>query len=50
MFRCEECGWEFEVPRRYPDFVGEFWGAPFTKYYDGCPICQSGDIAEEMEE
>ncbi len=50
MLRCEECGKEFETPRRFPDFCGEFWGATFTKYYDGCPYCKSGDIEEVTED
>lgn len=50
MLRCEECGLEFDVPSRFPDFSGEFWGAPFTKYYYGCPYCKSGDIEEVTDD
>ncbi len=48
MLQCEECGRKFEEPARYPDFTSEFWGAPFTKYYDGCPYCKSEEIGEEQ--
>lgn len=50
MFQCEDCGKIFEEPARYPDFIGEFWGAPFTKYYDSCPYCKSEEIEEAAED
>lgn len=46
MYRCFKCDREFEMPSEYPDFREEFWGAPFTKNYYGCPFCKSGDISE----
>ena len=46
MYRCFECNKDFEDCEKYPDFSGEFWGAPFTKYYYGCPYCKSEDVLE----
>lgn len=52
MYRCSNCGCEFETPSHYPDFSGEAWGVPFTRYYDGCPRCKSDDYsdAEDFED
>lgn len=46
MYQCYDCGAEFETPEKYPDFCGEYWGTSFTRYYEGCPYCKSGDIPE----
>lgn len=45
MYRCDNCEKEFEEPERC-SVSGEFWGAPFTEYYRGCPYCKSNDISE----
>ena len=42
---CPDCEKEFEEPKRC-SISGEFWGAPFTEYYSGCPYCKSNDISE----
>lgn len=45
MYRCNNCDKEFEESKRC-SISGEFWGAPFTEYYSGCPYCKSNDISE----
>lgn len=46
MFRCNECGKEFEEPKVVPEYRGEFWGSPAyeDEYY--CPHCGSDDYEE----
>ncbi len=46
MFRCNDCGKEFEEPKVVPEYRGEFWGAPAyeDEYY--CPNCGSDDYEE----
>lgn len=38
MKLCLDCSYIFEEPKEYSDNT-EFWGAPKTKYYLGCPMC-----------
>lgn len=46
MFRCNECGTEFEEPKVVSEYRGEFWGFPAyeDEYY--CPHCCSDDYEE----
>ena len=46
MYRCNECDKEFEDTKRYAGDSGEYWGAPCTQYYEGCPYCRSEYISE----
>ena len=39
MYRCEECGKEFEIPDDGYSY-SEFWGVPATERYDRCPQCK----------
>ena len=45
MYKCNDCQREFEKTERYIREKGEFWGAPYTEYYEGCPYCESEDIS-----
>ena len=40
MYKCEECGNEFESPDK-SYYYSEYWGAPETEGYDCCPKCKS---------
>lgn len=44
---CLECGCEFDVPARWEESRGEFWGVPCSETMYGCPDCE-GDF-EEIE-
>ena len=39
MYRCDECGAEFETPD-YGYLSSEYWGIPKTERYDRCPRCK----------
>lgn len=45
MFKCRDCGREFDEPKQLTDWV-EFWGqnVPMHSYY--CPYCGSDDYDE----
>jgi len=40
MYRCPDCGLEFETPVRVRECIGEFWGAPAYEEYSTCPRCE----------
>lgn len=46
MYLCNDCDQKFERTERCGRESGEFWGVPFTEYYDGCPCCKSENISE----
>lgn len=46
MYKCNNCDKEFEETKKYAGDSGEFWGASYIEYYDGCPYCKSNDISE----
>ena len=48
MYKCSDCGSEFEAPNSVPDFTSEYWGARVTHYTSVCPSCGSDDY-EEMD-
>lgn len=48
MYKCEDCGSEFEEPKAERESRGEFWGFPAYETVYGCPRCGS-DCYEEME-
>lgn len=47
MWKCHECGEEFDEPKYYQECVGEFWGAPAYETWVICPHCKSEDIEED---
>lgn len=49
MYKCNECGCEFEEPRVFQDYRGEFWGVPAYETMWVCPCCESEDY-DEIEE
>ena len=44
MYKCNECGEEFDEPVSYPECVGEYWGAPAYQSFYMCPCCKSDDF------
>lgn len=53
MYKCNECGCEFEEPRVFQDYRGEFWGVAAYETMWVCPCCEDTDydeIEEESEE
>ena len=50
MYRCNDCGREFEEPASYDDYRGEFWGQPVSERIAVCPFCESGDFDEIKED
>jgi hypothetical protein len=48
MWRCDNCGAEFEEPRKYQEKY-EFWGSTCYREFPCCPGCRS-DCIEEIEE
>ena len=40
MYKCEECGNEFELPDEGYAY-SEYWGKPETEYFPRCPRCKS---------
>lgn len=50
MYICNECEKEFEDPERCIGDTTEFWGAPYTEMYNGCPYCKSRDYRDESDE
>lgn len=49
MYKCNDCGYEFEHPGSYQENMGEFWGMPAYETVYVCPDCRSDDY-EEIEE
>lgn len=47
MYKCLDCGKEFEHPHEYEECVGCFWGDPAYQTFKECPHC-GGDY-EEMK-
>lgn len=50
MYKCKDCGRIFDEPKLIEDCVGYYGEAPYTEYWDGCPYCESADIAEYRED
>lgn len=50
MFRCAECGSEFEEPRAVQESRGEFWGAPCWETIYCCPFCGDTCFDEVQDE
>lgn len=50
MWQCNDCGLIFEVPKRWKESRGEFWGQPAYEEVSGCPHCYSGDYDEYRED
>lgn len=48
MYKCLECGFEFEEPTTWRESRGEFWGAPCYESMRGCPRCK-GEYDEVRE-
>lgn len=51
MFRCLDCGREFETPARWEENRGECFGYPAYEKMTGCPYCEGGyeEIPENEE-
>lgn len=50
MYRCLECGREFEEPEKILDSMEEWFGFPAPRYYDGCPHCKEWSFSEIVGE
>lgn len=50
LYRCNDCGHEFEIPDTWEEYRGEFWGMPAYERVSGCPMCQSGDYDEVVDD
>ena len=50
MYRCNDCGREFDELEFWQESRGEFWGIPCTETMSGCPYCYSGDYDKYDEE
>lgn len=48
-FRCNNCGCEFDEPKRVKESRGEFWGAPAYETMYCCPSCGSDDLEEQED-
>ena len=46
MFKCRDCGEEFDEPKRLTDWV-EYWGQEVPMYSYYCPYCESDDYDEK---
>lgn len=46
MYKCNDCGAEFDEPESYSECVGEFWGMPAYEEFGQCPMCKSDDYDE----
>lgn len=46
MFRCYDCGREFETPDTFQEYRGEFWGMPAYETVSCCPFCRSDEYDE----
>lgn len=47
MYRCNECGAEFETPVcGYSS--SEYWGVPQTERYDKCPQCKGINLLKSV--
>lgn len=46
MYKCENCGEEFEDPNNVEDFSSEYFGRMVTHYTNVCPCCGSDDFQE----
>ena len=49
LFRCNDCGHEFEIPDTEREYRGEFWGVPAFENVAVCPMCRSDDFEEINE-
>lgn len=50
MYRCDDCGFEFEEPKEYEDFVGYYGSQRAYQTIYLCPECGSDDFFELTEE
>ena len=50
MFRCNNCGCEFEELAYWEESRGEYWGTPCSERMCGCPNCYDDDIDEIRED
>jgi DNA-directed RNA polymerase subunit RPC12/RpoP len=50
MYKCNECGHEFDEPERWDEMRGEFWGVMAYETMAGCPRCYSTDFDEISED
>lgn len=48
MYKCDNCGAEFDYPDITRDFVSEYFGQPVTHMKTVCPVCGRDDF-EEMD-
>lgn len=49
MYRCLDCGHEFDTPVSWEESRGEFWGIPCAETMYGCPYCK-GDFEESEDD
>lgn len=49
MFKCMNCGCEFEELAHWTEDRGEYWGVPCREDMYGCPNCYD-DAVEEISE
>lgn len=50
MWRCDDCGCEFEELASWEESRGEFWGTPCSETMYGCPHCYSTSVDEIRED
>ena len=46
LFRCNDCGHEFDIPDTEREYLGEFWGTPAFENVAVCPMCRSDEFEE----
>lgn len=46
MFKCENCGREFETPETWKEYRGECHGVDSYETVAGCPFCNSTSFHE----
>lgn len=52
MYRCRECNEPFDELVKCHGDRSEYWGAPGSDTYDGCPFCSSEffDDLDDLED
>lgn len=50
MFKCDNCGFEFDEPDFGYEDMKEFWGSPCTRRVEICPSCKMPEEFYEIEE
>ena len=48
IYKCLDCGREFDTPAQHKENRGEFWGAPCYETILVCPYCY-GDFEEKKD-